>query len=68
VPGLSYQALAIGEGLAASHALERLLFAGATLAAAEHDRLRDDLARYCDFDTLAVVRLLEALQSIAARS
>jgi hypothetical protein len=66
VPGLSYEALAIGEGLSASHELERLLFDEATLAPADRDRLRDDLTRYCDFDTLAVVRLLDALESIAA--
>src|SRR5262245_19860428 len=65
VPGMSYDGLAIGEGFAASHELERLLLEGHTLGADARDRLRADLMRYCGLDTLAVVRLLDALESLA---
>jgi predicted RecB family nuclease len=58
VPELGYDDLAISEGATASVELERLLFRGEELAPAETEQLRGDLMRYCDLDTLGLVRLL----------
>lgn len=67
VPGLSYDGLPIAEGVAASAALEQLLFAGDALPASERARLRTALLAYCERDTLALVRLLDRLRSLAGR-
>jgi hypothetical protein len=66
VPGLSYEGLAIAEGVAASAALDQVLFAGDALPAEERAELRAALLEYCERDTLAMVRLLERLRELAA--
>lgn len=65
VPELGYDGLPISDGAMASVELERLLFRGDEMAPGEKDQLRGDLMRYCDLDTLGLVRLLERLQGLA---
>jgi predicted RecB family nuclease len=62
-PTLDYGALEIQDGDAASAALKRLLF-DPTLPEAERVPLRAQLLAYCRQDTLAMVRVLEALRSL----
>ena len=63
--GLSYDDLEIGEGGAASTALEGLLLGG-ELPAPERDALRAHLLEYCAQDTLAMVKLVEHLRGLAS--
>lgn len=65
VPGMGYDDLEIQDGGAASAALESLLFGGETLNAVETKALRRKLLRYCERDTLAMVRLHERLRELA---
>lgn len=65
VPELHYDGLPISEGAMASVELERLLFRGEEMAPGEKEQLRRDLMRYCDLDTLGLVRLLEQLRGLA---
>jgi hypothetical protein len=65
VPGLGYEDLEIGEGATASAILEALLTAPEALSAAERKRLRKELFRYCERDTLGMVKMYEALQRVA---
>ena len=51
VPGLDYAGLEIGEGGAASTALEALLLGGPAMSAAERDTVRAHLLEYCALDT-----------------
>jgi hypothetical protein len=64
-PDLSYEGLEIADGLAASLAFERLT-SGAQ--AAEADRLQTALEVYCERDTLAMVRVLQAIWRAAGQS
>jgi predicted RecB family nuclease len=65
--GLSYENLEIGEGGAASTALEGLLLGGGP-PAEERETLRRHLLEYCAQDTLAMVKLVERLGGLAASS
>ena len=65
VPELSYDGLEIADGDAAQQALESLLLFPETIPPAERSRLRADLLRYCELDTLAVTRLIEELENRA---
>jgi len=65
VPGLGYEDLEIGEGATASAILEGLLTAPEALSAAERKRLRKELLRYCERDTLGMVKMYEALRRAA---
>ena len=65
VPGFGYDDLEIQEGGTASAALEAMLLDGSALADGEREKLRHDLLRYCERDTLAMVRLHERLTEIA---
>jgi hypothetical protein len=67
VPGLGYDDLEIGDGSTATVALEALLLGGDLLGAAERHGLRRDLLRYCERDTLAMVKLHERLTALVAR-
>jgi hypothetical protein len=67
VPEISYDELEIGEGGAASAALEGLLLGDAPLSPAEREALRGHLLVYCAQDTLAMVKLVERLRALAAR-
>jgi hypothetical protein len=62
VPGFGYDDLEIQDGATASAALEALLLGGDALSPEEKQKLREQLLRYCEFDTLAMVRLHERLR------
>ena len=64
--GLGYDDLEIREGGTASAALEALILDGAALGQKGRKALRRDLLRYCERDTLAMVRLHERLIALAA--
>jgi hypothetical protein len=64
VPELGYGDLAIRDGRTAASALESLLLDGVDVATKAS--LREQLLRYCERDTLAMVRLHEALLSAAS--
>jgi len=61
VPELTYKDLIIVDGLTASVEIARLLFVAGRIKPEEHARVRKELLDYCERDTLAMVRLLEAL-------
>ena len=65
VPELSYEELPIGEGQVASLWLRRLLLRPEAIPPERRPTLRPDLLRYCRQDTLATVRLLDALRQLA---
>lgn len=64
-PDLSYDSLAIGDGNTASVRYLRSL--RGMIPPDEADRLHADLREYCGLDTLAMVRLLDALREHARR-
>jgi uncharacterized protein DUF2779 len=66
VPGLSYSDLKVQDGEAATVELQRLMFQAAELPPGERAGLRQDLLRYCERDTWAMVKLLEKLRSLVA--
>jgi len=66
VPDLNYSDLIIVDGLTASVEIARLLFVAGKIKPEEHVRVRQDLLNYCERDTMAMVRLLERLRSLAA--
>ncbi len=63
VPDLTYDDLAIVDGLVASVEIARLLFVAHKVR--DRDQLRRDLLAYCERDTWAMVRLLESLREAA---
>lgn len=65
VPGLRYDALAIGDGGMATLELERLLFDGKGLEPSAKEQVRSDLLRYCHQDTWGLVKLLERLRQLS---
>jgi hypothetical protein len=65
VPDLGYNDLAIGDGDTASRELTRLVLADATFPPAERALTRKQLLRYCERDTLAMVRVLSRLRELA---
>ncbi|HEU5154892.1 MAG TPA: DUF2779 domain-containing protein, partial [Gemmatimonadales bacterium] len=64
VPDLTYDDLAIVDGMEASVEIARLLFVAHLVK--DRDQLRRDLLAYCERDTWAMVRLLERLRELAA--
>ena len=60
-----YAGLEVAEGATAAMELERLLFRGDSMTAAERAHLRDALLRYCAVDTMSMVRLLDKLRALA---
>ena len=64
VPDLGYDDLAIAEGHSASRELMRLVVDDGTLATAERATTREALLRYCERDTLAMVRVLARLREL----
>src|SRR5213078_4965421 len=58
VPGLSYSDLKVQDGEVATVELQRLMLEGANTRAVERVALREDLLRYCERDTWAMVKLL----------
>ena len=65
VPGLTYGALEIAGGEAASQKLYELLFKSEGLKDADRKRLRRELLRYCKMDTEALVALHRALVALS---
>ena len=65
VPELTYNDLVIVDGLVASVEIARLLFVAHKIPKAERDRVRQDLLNYCERDTWAMVRVLEAVRKLA---
>jgi Domain of unknown function(DUF2779) len=65
VTGFGYDDLEIQEGGTAAAALEAMLLDGQALTDTDRKKLRRDLLRYCERDTLAMVRLRERLVEIA---
>ena len=63
---LSYNDLVIVDGLVASVEIARLLFVSGKIPPDERDRIRQDLLDYCERDTWAMVKLLEALHVLAS--
>ena len=57
LPGLGYGDLGIQDGETPSRQLERLLLGEAAVSESEGRALRYDFLRYCERDTLAMVRL-----------
>ena len=64
VPDLDYDDLVIAEGNSASRELMRLAVDDGTLLAAERAIKREELLRYCERDTLAMVRVLARLREL----
>lgn len=66
VPDLSYDGLVIAEGMLASLELTRIVLDSQRVSDAERGRLLDALEKYCERDTLAMVRLVERLRGLVA--
>jgi hypothetical protein len=61
VPDMTYEGMEVPDGQAAGLAWEQMI--GEKATAPERTAMRKALLAYCGQDTLALVRLLEALQS-----
>ncbi len=66
VPELTYSDLMIREGMMASVEIWRLLFVAHLIPPEKRTKLRQDLLAYCERDTLAMVKLLDALRKLAS--
>ena len=64
VPELSYDDLEISEGQTASQQLECLILHGDSIDDADNKSVRNNLLRYCELDTFAMVKLLERLSAL----
>ena len=60
VPDMTYEGMAVADGVDAGLAWESLTRGG--LDQAERERIRKALLEYCGQDTMALVRLLETLR------
>jgi hypothetical protein len=68
-PGLSYDALAIGDGaLASERWFEAVMGEPGAVTDAERADILDALAEYCHLDTLAMVRILDHLRDLVDAS
>ena len=65
VPELGYGGMEIADGMVASRELRRLLLGADGVPDAERARVREALRRYCELDTLGVVKLLARLEMLA---
>ncbi|MDB4874806.1 MAG: hypothetical protein JWM41_1252 [Gemmatimonadetes bacterium] len=65
VPELTYDGLAIAEGLTAQVQLSRMIFERAEMTDEERREIRDDLLKYCELDTQAMVALEARLRALA---
>jgi len=64
VPEMSYEGMAVADGQQAGMAWESMVRGG--LDRAEQERTKKALLDYCGQDTLAMVRLVEALRLVSA--
>ncbi|MCT4592505.1 MAG: DUF2779 domain-containing protein [Candidatus Gracilibacteria bacterium] len=62
VPELSYKDLNVSDGSMAMNAWKKMMFE--TEDQAEREQIKDDLLKYCELDTLAMVRIFEALEKL----
>jgi predicted RecB family nuclease len=67
VPELTYSDLVIVDGRVASVVIARLLFVADKIPRHERDRVRQDLLKYCERDTWAMVKLVERLRELCER-
>lgn len=65
VPDFTYEGLEIADGNLASQVLLDLMLEGHHKTAVERGQIRASLLRYCERDTMAMVKVLERLRSIA---
>jgi hypothetical protein len=65
VPDLGYDDLAIADGALAALVLNRLMLGDEEFPPAERAAQREALMRYCERDTLAMVRVMERLRELA---
>jgi hypothetical protein len=65
VPGMDYDGLEIADGGTASSQLEAMLLHGDALPRKEKARVREALLRYCEMDTMAMVKLLSQLRELS---
>ena len=65
VPDLTYDGLAVADGMTASVKLAQLMLEGDSFTPAQREAERRDLLEYCKLDTEAMVRLLEKLEELA---
>jgi hypothetical protein len=66
VSGLSYTGLVIRDGDTASIELERIIFKREKMSNVKAEQLKVDLLKYCELDTLALVRLHEKLSGLVS--
>jgi hypothetical protein len=65
VPDLSYEGLAIADGQAASYAFESLMYLDDE---EKRKKIKEDLLKYCNLDTEAMVRVWEILKIESRKS
>jgi hypothetical protein len=65
VPDLTYEGLEVADGMTASVRLVTMMLEGASWSAENLEAERQVLLEYCEMDTLAMVKLLEALERLA---
>jgi hypothetical protein len=65
VPDLSYDDMEINDGTVASAEIARLLLEEDTIPDDEREQLRRELRKYCEQDTLAMVKLVRRLRELA---
>ena len=65
VPDLTYDGLAVADGMTASVKLAQLMLEEDSLTPAQREAERRALLEYCKLDTEAMVRLLERLEELA---
>lgn len=64
VPELDYSELEIGDGQTASTQLEAILFAQDQMTGQQNIEIRENLLKYCELDTWAMVKLLERISGL----
>jgi hypothetical protein len=62
VPELSYKGMEIGDGATAMTSWNDMVYGG--LSDSERDSIKENLLRYCELDTFAMVRIYEELLKI----
>lgn len=65
VPDLAYDGMDVADGMTASVELARFVTRGAEMDPEAYAAKKEALLEYCRLDTLAMVRLLEALEALA---
>ncbi len=64
VPDLSYDSMEIGEGATAMASWDEMVHKLGENELGKKNKIREDLLRYCELDTLAMVRIFESLNRI----